>query len=156
MYDWLIFVYVKRVTSPTLLGSVLILDSSFYHPLTRNFFLQEISKALGWTPKVVDSCLRDTVHCSTIMVIVPSRREWGEQFWIKYCLRCWWIAPNILIQAVLQRKVCSCNLQISVTFHSLVFHFNFILKVYAQASQSWNLRFFSLPVFVLLYEIKCN
>ena len=24
-----------------------------------------------------------------IMVIVPSRREWGEKFWIKYCLRCW-------------------------------------------------------------------
>ena len=38
------------------------------------------------------------------MVIVPSRREWVEKFWIKYCLRCWWIPPNILIWTVLQRQ----------------------------------------------------
>ena len=28
------------------------------------------------------------------MVIVPSRREWVEKFWIKYRLRCWWIATK--------------------------------------------------------------
>ena len=80
MYDWLIFVYVKRVTSPTLLGSVLILDSSFYHPLTRNFFLQEISKALGWTPKVVDSCLRENGVLCTVarswLLFLHDESEW--------------------------------------------------------------------------------
>ena len=80
MYDWLIFAYVKRVTSPTLLGSVLILDSSFYHPLTRNFFLQEISKALGWTPKVVDSCLRENGVLCTVtrswLLFLHNESEW--------------------------------------------------------------------------------
>ena len=38
------------------------------------------------------------------MVVVPSRRKWVEKFWIKYCLRCWWIAPYILIWAVLWRQ----------------------------------------------------
>ena len=36
-----------------------------------------------------------------IMVIFPSRREWVENFLIKYCLRCWWVAPSILIWVVL-------------------------------------------------------
>ena len=80
MYDWLIFVYVKRVTSLTLLGSILILDSSFYHPLTRNFLLQEISKALGWTPKVVDSCLRENGVLCTVteswLLFLHDESEW--------------------------------------------------------------------------------
>ena len=80
MYDWLIFVYVKRVTSPTLPGSILILDSSFYHPLTRNVFLQEISKALGWTPKVVDSCLRENGVLCTVarswLLFLHDESEW--------------------------------------------------------------------------------
>ena len=36
-----------------------------------------------------------------IMVIFPSLRESVENFLIKYCLRYWWVAPNILIWVVL-------------------------------------------------------
>ena len=47
-----------------------------------------------------------SVYCSAIMVIVPPRRKWVENFWIKYRLKCWWVASSILIEKFFNGKLC--------------------------------------------------
>ena len=51
----------------------------------------------------VDSCSRENGALCTVARswLLFLHDEWVEKFWFKYCLRCWWIAPNIFIWAVL-------------------------------------------------------